>query len=131
MVDGEQSTLIRRAAAAIRRPGDVTFSYDHDSDTMLIHFFGEPRLATSVPVDDPNDVFHVLWDRAHDQIVGLQIEGIALDFVFRHPEMADTLAIARLRGLTREEADEIARRAKERGPWVAAVAQNLEGLGVA
>lgn len=70
-------------------------------------------------------------DRTHEQIVGLQIEGFAQDFVFRHPEMADTLAIARLRGLTREDAEEVARRAKERGPGVAAVVHYLEGLGIA
>jgi hypothetical protein len=60
MVDVERATLIRRAAEAIRRPGDVAFSYDADSDTMLIFFLGEPVPATSVPVDDPNDVLYVL-----------------------------------------------------------------------
>lgn len=130
MVDGKESTLIRRAAAAIRHPGDVAFSYDRESDTMLIHFFGEPRPATSMPVDDADDVLYVLWDQAHDQVVGLQIEGFVSDFVFRHPEMVDALGFARLRGLTHEDAEEIARRAKERGPRVAAVVQYLEGLGV-
>jgi hypothetical protein len=63
--------------------------------------------------------------------VGLQIEGFTRDFVYRHPEMAETLLIAHLRGLTREDAEEIVGRAKERGPRVAAVVEYLEGLGAA
>ena len=90
-----------------------------------------PVPATSVTVDDPNDVLYVLWDRASDQVVGLQIEGFTRDFVYRHPDMAETLLIAQLRGLTREDAEEIAARAKERGPRVAAVVDFLAGLGMA
>jgi hypothetical protein len=129
MVKDRLISLVRSAVAASEaRPGSVTYSYDAPSDTLMVHFFGIPRAATSVLIDDPFDSVYIRVDPESDEAVGLQIEGFAIDFVYRHPEMAETLLIADLRGITREEAAAIVDRAQQRGPRAAAVTSYLEHL---
>ena len=67
-------------------------------------------------------------DEATGAPLGLQIEGFAVSFLYRHPEFADTLEIAQLRGISRDDALAIAAEAKQRGPNVASVTHFLEQL---
>ncbi len=71
---------------------------------MMVHFFGAPRPAVSISIEDPADALYVRLNRATDEVVGLQIEGFITRFIVRHPDWADTFSIARLRGITREDA---------------------------
>ena len=129
MVSEQIIPLVKSAVAASEaRPGSVAYSYDAPSDTLMVHFSGAPRAATSVLIDDPFDSVYVRIDPESNEVVGLQIEGFAIDFVYRHPEMAETLLLADLRGITRDEAAEIVERAQTRGPRAAAVTTYLEHL---
>ncbi len=129
MVNEQIIPIVRSAVAASEaRPGSVAYSYDAPSDTMMVHFSGAPRAATSVLIDDPFDSVYVRMDQESNEAVGLQIEGFTIDFVYRHPEMAETLLIADLRGISRDEAAAIVDRAHERGPKSAAVTTYLEHL---
>jgi hypothetical protein len=129
MVIQQERKLLERAVAVVNdQSRDVTFSYDRDSDTMMVHFFGAPRPAVSISIDDPDDALYVRLDRAADEVVGLQIEGFITRFIFRHPDWADTLSITRLHGITREDAVAAAAEAREETPQVAAVTHLLERL---
>jgi hypothetical protein len=129
MVMQQERKLLERAIAVVNdHPRDIAFSYDRDSDTMMVHFFGAPRPAVSIPIDAPDDTLYVRLDRVTDQVVGLQIEGFVSCFISGHPDWADTLSIARLRGITREEAMAVAAQARQQMPQVAAVALLLERL---
>ncbi len=129
MVNEQVFSLVRSAVAASEaRPGNIAYSYDAPSDTMLVHFSGAPKAGTSVLIDDSFDSVYVRMDLERNEAVGLQIEGFAIDFVYRHPEMAETLLIADLRGITRDEAAAIVDRARQRGPRAAAVTTYLEHL---
>ncbi len=129
MVMQQERILLERAAAVVNdHPRDVAFSYDRDSDTMMVHFFGTPRSAVSISIDDPDDALYVRLDRTADEVVGLQIEGFLTRFIFRHPDWADTLSTARLRGITREDAVAAAAQVRHQTPQVAAVTHLLERL---
>lgn len=129
MVNEQTLSLVRSAVAASEaQPGRIAYSYDAPSDTMMVHFSGVPRAATSVLIDDPFDSVYVRMDQERNEAVGLQIEGFTIDFVYRHPEMAETLLVADLRGITRDEAAAIVDRAQQRGPRAAAVTTYLEHL---
>jgi hypothetical protein len=129
MVMQQERKLLERAVAVVNdHPHDIAFSYDRDSDTMMVHFFGTPRPAVSISIDDPEDALYVRLDRAADEVVGLQIEGFITRFIFRHPDWADTLSIARLRGITREGVLAAAAQACQQTPQVAAVTNLLERL---
>ena len=126
---GANRRLVERAVVVVNDHSlDVAFSYDRDSDTMMVHFFGAPRPAVSISIDDPDDALYVRLDRTADEVVGLQIEGFIARFIGRHPEWADTLTIARLRGITRKEAVAAAAKARQQTPQVAAVTHLLERL---
>ncbi len=129
MVMQQERILLERAAAVVNdHPRDVAFSYDGDSDTMMVHFFGAPRPAVSISIDDPDDALYVRLDRAADEVVGLQIEGFLTRFLVRHPDWADTFSTARLRGTTREDAVTAVAQARHETPQVAAVTHLLERL---
>jgi hypothetical protein len=128
MVTRQDTTMIQRALAALDRTSDVAFSYDRFSDTMLIFFDGKPQRSTNVPIDDPDDVIYVLWDRVSDEVVGFQIDHFIADFIYRHPDLAHILRDAELRGITREEAEATIRDAETRAANVGAVARYLEHL---
>ena len=129
MVMQHERTLLERAVAVVNdHPRDIAFSYDRDSDTMMVHFFGTPRPAVSISIDDPDDALYVRLDRVADEVVGLQIEGFLTRFIFRHPDWADTLSTALLRGITREDAVAAAAQARHQTPQVAVVGHLLEHL---
>lgn len=129
MVMEQAHKLIEQAARASRsHAGEAAFSFDRESDTLFVHFYGAARSSISVPVDDPEDAWYLLWEPETAEVVGLQIEGFLTHFIFRHPEFGDALAVARLRGISREEALAVAQRAREQNPPVAAVTHFLERL---
>lgn len=45
----------------------LVVEYDEDTDALYVHFFGQPRAATSV---DVNDYLYVRVDRSTHKIVG-------------------------------------------------------------
>ncbi len=124
----EATALVRRALGAIPNPREVAFDYDRDSDILLIHFFPERQPSTAVHIDDPTDDVSVLLNRGADHVVGLQIDGFLSEFIHRHPDLADILAVAHLTGITREDALAAAEQARHHEPQVAAVTQFLERL---
>lgn len=128
MIERKRKLLERALAAVNDHLHDVAFSYDHDSDTMMVHFFGTPRPAVSISIDDPHDALYVRMDRAADEVVGLQIEGFMTGSILRHADLADTLSIARLRGITRGETEAVADQARQHLPQVATLARLLERL---
>lgn len=129
MVMQQERKLLERAVAVVNdHLRDVAFSSDRDSDTMMVHFFGTPQPAVSISIDDPDDALYVRLDRAADEVVGLQIEGFITRFIFRHPDWVDTLSIARLCGITREDAVAAAAQARQQTPQVASVTNLLERL---
>lgn len=128
-MEGHRTLLERAAAVVSDRPRDIAFSYDGDSDTMMVCFFSSPRPAVSISIDDPSDALYVRLDRAADEVVGLQIEGFITRFINHHPDWADTLSAARLRGISRKDVLAVASQARQQQtPQVAAVTHLLERL---
>ena len=68
----------------------LAFSYDRDSDTLLVHFHGRGQAAVSIEVGDNA---YVRLDRAAGQIVGLHLENFLRAIVPRHPELLDHSAV--------------------------------------
>ena len=129
MVTPEDIQAVRAILKAVQdRPKDVVFSYNGVSDTLFVSLTPPPFRGTSFLVDDPHDSVYLRIDESSGTPVGLQIEGFAIGFVFRHPEFADVLEIANLRGIDREAALAIMADAKQRGPKVATVTHFLEQL---
>ena len=124
----QATALVRRALGAIPNPREVAFDYDRASDILLIHFTPGPQPSTAIQIDDPTDDVYVLLNRATDQVVGLQIDGFLTEFIHRHPDLADILAVAHLTGITRDETVASADRARQQEPQVAAVTYFLERL---
>jgi hypothetical protein len=111
----QSDDLVLRAARAMEHSPLVSVSYDRDSDTLMLHLGGRPRAATSVPIERASrTAFFVRLDRASDEIVGFQIEDFTASFLEDHPELADTLNDADLRGITQEEVAEIIARFRGR-----------------
>jgi len=84
----------------------VVIAYDRISDTLMIHFFGRGRAATSVPVEDTvdgRDLVFARLDRATDEVVGIQVEEFLDVYVKARPEMIKLLSVAELRGITRDD----------------------------
>ncbi|MGH2562783.1 MAG: DUF2283 domain-containing protein [Thermomicrobiales bacterium] len=74
-------------------PALMEHRYDRDSDTLFIHFYGEPRPAVSIEMDDG---LYLRWDREGGQLVGMQLEDFLSVLVPRHAvllEVADMLEI--------------------------------------
>jgi len=122
------TTHVRRALGAIPNPREVALDYDRDSDILLIHFTPALQPSTAIQIDDPIDDVYVLLNRNTDGIVGLQIDGFLSEFIHRHPDLANILAVARLSGSNREDAIAAAEQARQQGPQVAAVTHFLERL---
>jgi hypothetical protein len=97
--------LVLRAAQAMEQCPVVLASYDRDSDALMLRFGERPRAATSVPIErDCRTTFYARVHRASEEVVGLQIEDFTTSFLEWHPELAEALNDAELRGITREEA---------------------------
>jgi hypothetical protein len=128
LMQDQATALVRRALGALPNPREVAFDYDRASDVLLIHFTPELQPSTAIQIDDPIDDVYVLLNRSTDQIVGLQIDGFLTEFIHRHPDFAEILAVAHLTGITREEAIAAAERARQQEPQVRAVTHFLERL---
>lgn len=72
-------------------PERLAFSYDDETDTLFVHFYGEPLPAVSVEVQD--DAF-VRVDPVTEEVVGLQIEAFLTRAVLEHPSLLKTAEIA-------------------------------------
>ena len=81
-------------------PTHVVFSYDRESDTLMIHFYGRGLRGVSVHVQDG---WYVRKDRDRQRVIGLQIEGFLARVVREDPWLLDALDLAELRGISLEE----------------------------
>ncbi len=83
----------------------LVISYDRDSDTLMLHFFGQRVPGVSVPFDD-----HLLvrMNRDRTMIIGLQIEGFLAHVARERPRLLTVLEAAELRGISRDEVSAIA-----------------------
>jgi hypothetical protein len=82
-------------------------SYDHRSDTLLIHMFGRHRDSVSVQRDRG---LYFLVDPRSEEIVGFHLEGFLAHRVKNEPELIDLLDFAELRGITPAEVRAVRRR---------------------
>jgi hypothetical protein len=108
-------------------PTKVIFSYDHDSDTLVIHLTGRGRPGVSLPVAQG---WMLRLDRETDELIGIQIEGVLARAARVHPKLLGVLDLAELRGITPDEIDRVRREVAAPSPsdalrWV------LEGFPMA
>lgn len=84
----------------------LVISYDRDSDTLMLHFFGRRVPGVSVPIDD-----HLLVRLSRDRstVIGLQIEGFLAHVARERPRLLRALECAELRGISREQVSAITR----------------------
>jgi hypothetical protein len=75
----------------------VVFSYDRDSDTLMVHLFGRGRPAVTVAGAGPVDL---RVDPVTQEIVGFQLEYFLSEAVFTDPKY---LQLAELAGVDAEE----------------------------
>lgn len=64
----------------------VIFSYDRDSDALVVHLFGRGRAAVSI---EAGENAYVRWDRALGEVVGLHLEHVRRAIVPKHPTLLD------------------------------------------
>jgi hypothetical protein len=88
--------LAREAPLASEpRPLHLLRTYDEESDTFLIHFYGRGLKTYSAAVHaGDHDPFMLLIERDSGQIVGVHFENFIHDFVQRVPSAAKMLANA-------------------------------------
>lgn len=84
----------------------VVVTYDHESDTLMLHFSGRGQPGISVVADDD---LYVRLDRERKRVLGLQIEGFLARVVPRHPALLDVLDVADLRGISLAEVAQLRR----------------------
>lgn len=83
-------------------------NYDLASDTLMIYFGGKSVSAYSDLVDcDQTETIYLRLDIYTNEVLGLQFEGFLSISVPSRPELFKLLDGAPLRGLTRDELDEI------------------------
>jgi hypothetical protein len=87
-------------------PSTVVFSYDFDSDTLMIHLAGRGRPGVSLPVAQG---WMLRLDRETDELIGVQIEGVLARAARAHPKLLGVLDLAELRGITPDEIDRVRR----------------------
>lgn len=80
----------------------VAFNYDRESDTLMIHLYGEPQPAISVA--GSGDYLYWRVDPESHEVVGLQYEYFLSHLVYERPEF---LAFADLAGVPAEEIEAI------------------------
>lgn len=79
--------------------GQTRFTYDRESDTLFVDFYGEPRPASSEPVDiGDRDYLYFGVDPLTDEVVGVQVETFLSYAVERHPDFIEALIIADIKG---------------------------------
>lgn len=85
----------KTASTSEARPFHLLRTYDEESDTFLIYFYGRGLKTYSAPVHaGDHDPFMFLIERDTDQIVGVHFENFIHDFVQRVPSAAKMLANA-------------------------------------
>ena len=117
----ELASLIERVD-----PSKVVFSYDHESDTLVIHLHGRGRPGVSIPVAQG---WMLRLDSETDELIGVQIEGVLIRAARAHPPLLDVLDLAELRGITPDEIDRV-RREVAAPPTRDALRWVLEGFPV-
>jgi hypothetical protein len=105
----------------------VIFSYDYDSDTLMVHLYGRGRPGVSLPVAQG---WMLRLDRETDEVIGVQVEGVLAGAARSHPRLLGVLDLAELRGITPDEIDRVRREVAAPSPrealrWV------LEGFPAA
>lgn len=76
-------------------PDRVVFSFDDESDTLMVHFFGRGTAAYSEPVSDGHrDVYFLRISLTSDDVVGVQIEDFRARFAAEYPRTSDLLLVA-------------------------------------
>jgi hypothetical protein len=83
-------------------PAKVAFNYDRESDTLMIHLYGEPQPAISVAGSDE----YLYWRVTPDthQVIGMQYEHFLSHLVYERPEFLD---FADLAGIPADEIESI------------------------
>jgi len=87
-------------------PGTLVFSYDHDSDTLMVHLYGRGIPGVSVPVADG---WMLRLNRETDELIGVQIENLLAGAARKQPRLLRVLDAAELRGITPDEIDRVRR----------------------
>jgi hypothetical protein len=126
-------TTIEQAVAQLKSigdmidPDDTVITYDQDSDTIHVHFFGRVIPAVSLLL---NDEMMIRWDRAGRRVVGLQIERFLRRVAPLHPELLDLMDIADLQGISLAEVGEIRRSVAQgrRGSVLDRVVKDLDAV---
>ena len=87
-------------------PRELVISYDHDSDTLMVHLYGRGIPGVSVPVADG---WMLRLNRETDELIGIQIENLLANAARRQPRLLRVLDAAELRGITPDEIDRVRR----------------------
>lgn len=87
-------------------PGNVVITYDGDSDTLLIHFYGRGIPGVSVAAGDGA---MLRMDRERKRVIGVHIEHFLARFAQDHPDLLDVLDLAEVRDIGVEELAKIRR----------------------
>lgn len=77
-------------------PNAVVVTYDGDSDTLLIHFYGQGIPGVSVAAGDE---VMIRLDRERRRVIGVHIEHFLHLYAKRHPESLELLDLAELRSV--------------------------------
>jgi hypothetical protein len=86
--------------------GSVVITYDGDSDTLLIHFYG--RGVPGVSVDAGGGAM-LRMDRERKRVIGVHIEHFLSLFARDHPDVLDILDLAEVRDMSTDELAKIRR----------------------
>ncbi len=101
----------------------VSFSYDRESDTLILRLFGREPTAVILPGNEHVD----LWlDPETHEIIGFQIEGYLSHVVREHPRFLD---LAELAGIGPDEIARI-RQSIALDKWKRAAVDTLLGEGM-
>src|SRR5688500_239308 len=77
-------------------PDNVIVTFDGDSDTLLIHFYGQGIPGVSVAAGE--DAM-IRLDRERKRVIGVHIEHFLRLYATKHPESLDVLDLAELRSV--------------------------------
>lgn len=128
----ETTRMIRLLDEAITAadPDRIRFVYDGDSDTLLIHLFGQGLPAVSLRM--PGEAM-LRYDRVNDRVVGIHIEHFLADVVPLHPDLIDLLGVAELRDMPEDARGSIPRpvTAEQRSDAVKRLVGDLTKLAAA
>lgn len=84
----------------------LVISYDHGSDTLMVHLFGRGIPGVSVPIADG---WMLRLNRETDELIGIQIENLLASAARKQPRLLRVLDAAELRGITPDEIDRVRR----------------------